>query len=266
MAQDFSEQVKQEVLKTLARDDVKNGPKMNHGLQLLARYRAREIGAALYSSGGAMVRSGPFCGMILLNRYSEGNVAPKLLGSYEQELHPVIERCIETPYDCVVNIGCGDGYYAVGMARRMADCEVLAYDLREDRQELTRDTAEENGVRDRISIGGECGATELSALAGKHVLIICDIEGGERELLDPEAIPALKGFDIIVELHEVMNKELPEEILSRFSESHEIERLGHQERNPNAFEEILKASQLDQWLALWEGRQGPTPWAFMRAR
>ena len=29
MAQDFSEQLKQEVL---ARDDVKNGPKMNHSL------------------------------------------------------------------------------------------------------------------------------------------------------------------------------------------------------------------------------------------
>jgi len=263
MAQDFSEQLKQEVL---ARDDVKNGPKMNHSLQQLARHRAREISAALYNTGGAMVRSRPFRGMILLNRYSERNVAPKLLGSYEQELHPIIERCIETPYDCVKNIGCGDGYYAIRMARRMTNCEITAYELREDRQELTRDTAVENGVRDRISIAGEYGAEELSALAGKYVLIICDIEGGKRELLDPEAILALKGFDIIVELQEVMDRVLPEETLARFSESHDIERLGHQERNPNAFEELQKASQLDQWLALWEGRQGPTPWAFMRGR
>ena len=71
--------------------------------------------------------------MILLNRYSERNVAPKLLGSYEQELQPIIERCVEAPYDCVKNIGCGDGYYAIGMARRMTSREITAYDLRTGR-------------------------------------------------------------------------------------------------------------------------------------
>ena len=34
-----------------------------------------------------MVRSGLFKDMSLLNQTSEGNVVPKLLGCYEQELH-----------------------------------------------------------------------------------------------------------------------------------------------------------------------------------
>ncbi len=265
MAQDLSERVMQDLLRILA-SDAKNSVKMNHGLNLLARYRAREIGASLYSHGGAEVRSGPFQGMVIHNKTSEGNVAPKILGSYERELHEIIERCIATPYENVVNIGCGDGFYAVGFARRMPESEVRAYDINEERRAYCKAMAEENGVGERIIIGGECGSDELSALAGRRVLVVCDIEGGERELLDPLQIPALTDFDILVELHEVMDKALPDEIIARFGESHDIERIDHQERNPNAFEELEKISQLDQWLAVWEGRQGPTPWAFMRAK
>ena len=266
MAQDIGEQVMQKLLQTLSREGVKNGAKINYGLNLLARYRAREIGGALYGKGGALVRSGPFQGMTLLNRTSEGNVAPKLLGCYEQELHDVIERCIETPYEYVVNVGCGDGYYAVGLARRMPNSEIKAYDLHKGRRALCRDAAKKNGVEERVSIGSECGAEELTALAGRRVLVVCDIEGGERELLDPERIPALKGFDILVELHENLDKALPENIIARFAETHQIERFQHQGRDTNAFEELEKISQFDQFLALWEGRQGPTPWSFMRAK
>ena len=91
--------------------------------------------------------------MTLHKTVSEENVAPKLLGCYEQELHQVIERCIKTPYECVVNVGCGDGYYAVGLARRMPNAEIKAYDLHEGRRALCKSAAEENGVGGRVSVG-----------------------------------------------------------------------------------------------------------------
>lgn len=40
--------------------------------------------------------------------------------------------------------------------------------------------------------------------AGHRVLVFCDIEGAERDLLDPVAEPALAGMDIIVESHECL--------------------------------------------------------------
>lgn len=83
MPKDMGEQVMQELLRILSREGIKNGAKINYGLNLLARYRAREFGAALYSKGSAHVRTGPFRGMTLLNRASEGNIVPKLLGCYE---------------------------------------------------------------------------------------------------------------------------------------------------------------------------------------
>lgn len=142
----------------------------------------------------------------------------------------MVERCIETAYDCVVNIGCGDGYYAVGLARRMPNSEIKVYDLHEGRRGLCEKSAAENGVSERVTIGAECGAPELTALAGRRALVICDIEGGERELLDPKRAPALMGFDILVELHENIDKALPEEVISRFAESYEIQRFQHRGR------------------------------------
>ena len=58
MAKDIGEQAMQELLRALSRDGVKNSAKMNYGLNLLARYRAREFGGALYGKGGPLVRTG----------------------------------------------------------------------------------------------------------------------------------------------------------------------------------------------------------------
>lgn len=251
MAQDFGERVMNKLMRILARDGVNNGAKMNQALNLLARYRAREVWCcALYRRRRAgALRAVPGHGVH--NRTSEGNIAPKLLGCYEQELHDVIERCVEAPYETIVNIGCGDGFYAVGFARRMPQVEIKAYDLNADRQEFCRAMAQKNDVGDRIFIGGQCGAAELNALQGHRVLVVCDIEGGERELLDPERISARREFDILVELHEELDAALPEEVLTRFSESDDIERIAHQGRDPYVFKELSKARQLDQSLAIW---------------
>jgi hypothetical protein len=40
-------------------------------------------------------------------------------GCYEHELHGEIEQLVTRGFDAVLNIGCGEGYYAIGLARRM---------------------------------------------------------------------------------------------------------------------------------------------------
>src|SRR5688500_985732 len=72
---------------------------------------------------GLSVRRGPFHGMT----YPESAVGlaeqlvPKLLGSYECELHGALEQVIQGDYEQVVDIGAADGYYAVGLARALPD-------------------------------------------------------------------------------------------------------------------------------------------------
>ena len=86
-----------------------------------ARRRA-EITNVLFNTQKGNVLSGPFAGMAMLpeSSWGDGDLAPKLLGCYEAELHPAIAKAISRKPKNIVNIGCAEGYYAVGMARAAA--------------------------------------------------------------------------------------------------------------------------------------------------
>ncbi len=71
---------------------------------------------------GFTIFSGPFAGMAYVARAVGSAVVPKLVGSYEQELHGVLADIAQTPYMVVVDVGCAEGYYAVGLAARAGVC------------------------------------------------------------------------------------------------------------------------------------------------
>lgn len=71
----------------------------------------------LWELCGGVILSGPFKGL-MYPRESVGSAwAPKLLGTYESELSPTIERIVSGGYRSVVDIGAAEGYYAVGLAK-----------------------------------------------------------------------------------------------------------------------------------------------------
>jgi hypothetical protein len=79
------------------------------------------VARALAPSLGDGVWCGPFAGKVYTKTIAEGFVVTKLLGCYEQELHPVIEAAIGEAaigrvYDTIVNIRGAEGYYAIDLA------------------------------------------------------------------------------------------------------------------------------------------------------
>ena len=94
-------------------------------------------------------------------------------------------------------------------------------------------------------------------------MIFCDIEGAEDALLDPEKFPALRNMDIIVELHECFQPVISNKICARFVASHEITMVPHTGRNVDLPDVFQNLGDLDQLLAVWEWRTGPTPWAVL---
>src|SRR5947209_15685441 len=77
---------------------------------------------------GLVVQNGPFTGMQYVERSIGSSLMPKLLGSYEANLQPVIEEIIRRAPATIVNVGCGEGYYAVGLARRLPHARVYAFE------------------------------------------------------------------------------------------------------------------------------------------
>jgi hypothetical protein len=183
----------------------------------------------------------------------------KLVGSYERELHPVIELLASQQFQTIVNVGCADGYYAVGMALRCPGATVRAYEILEEQQASCRATAEANGVGDRILVDGECTAADLAAL-DREALVIMDCEGAEDTLLSSPMLAT-----VLVELHDWEDKTLPARVLARYTNSHDVELIHSEPRATVDFPQLSFLSPADHELALFE-RYTPMEWAVIRPK
>lgn len=227
-----------------------------------AEYRAKQ---ALVRAYGKRILSGPFNGM----KYGDDVVCSaylaKLVGSYEEELHGVIAAAIARSYSRVIDIGCAEGYYAIGFALRLPGARVYAFDTDPEAQRYCQNLARLNGVAGRVLVAGYCGVAELQALCGRDALVVCDCEGYEDELLDPALAPALQNTDIIVELHEFLKPALTKRLLERFQKSHSVTLINSAPRDPAAYPILKVVAAEDRPWAVREGRSAAMQWAFMQA-
>ena len=143
---------------------------------------------------GLTVRAGPFAGMVY-PEFAVGRgelVVAQLLGAYERELQPAIERVVAAAPEQIVDVGASDGYYAVGLALRCPRSSVHAFELNPFPAEVCRRLAEVNGVAGRVQLRGECRREDLAALEDRPSFVLSDCEGGEDVLMDPDAVPLLR--------------------------------------------------------------------------
>ena len=231
--------------------------------------RQHEITSGVYEAAKGVVQGGPFRGMRLLRKSSwgAGEISPKLLGCYEAELHPHMAEVIATSFPLVINVGCAEGYYAVGLARRMPACRVIAYDVSEAAQDVCREAAAANGVAGRLEVRGLCTPqTLVEDLAGNEsAFLLVDCEGGELGLLDPALAPGLARCNILVECHDFLNRMITPSLLSRFAATHTVERIDEGARNPN-HPMLHRTPSLDRWLAVCEFRPERMHWLMFRAK
>jgi hypothetical protein len=258
----------QDILKEQLNRDSLNNTDLNNLLRLLAKHRSGLIQSTILQHQGTRVMEGPLAGLDFLPHSAEGCHVPKILGTYEQPLHQTINEIIATGYQTILNIGCAEGYYAVGLARKMPQTQFFAFDINENAQKVCAELALKNNVRQRINIAGVFDIADFAKYDNQNVLVFCDIEGAEQELLNPDRAPALRNFDIILEAHECFIPGLMKSLYNRFSSSHDISVIldnGMRQLNktPNWFYTL---ANLDQLLAVWEWRTGPTPWMVLKSK
>jgi hypothetical protein len=219
--------------------------------------------AAYVERNGLVVQGGPFPGM----RYPpELAQVPKLTGAYELELHDAIAEWIATPPQIVVDVGCSEGYYAVGLARALPDAQVHAYDIDDRSRELCSGLALLNGVADRVDVRRECGLEELRALPAHGVALFMDCEGCESALLRPDLVAPMAGWRIIVELHDFIRPGLDDEVIARFSDSHEVEVIDERPRGDLDLEPLRFLTSRERATALNEFRPQRMRWAHLHPR
>ena len=168
------------------------------------------------------VFKGPFAGMRYIQFAHGSPYIPKLLGIYERELLPQVEALIARRPRLVIDIGAAEGYYAVGLALRLPEARIIAFEMEPRSRKMLLDMAILNNVKDRIVVRGQCKLPDLTAALGDGIqaVVICDVEGYEGVLLDPTMVPALRNAAILVELHDFVIPEIAEVLNQRFAGSH----------------------------------------------
>ncbi len=216
-----------------------------------------------------VIKAGPFKGVRFGGESVWGGIAPYLVGSYECELHETIEALVAKGYRTVIDIGCAEGYYAIGLAVRLEEAEVFAFDIDPRARSVCSATAAANGVASRVHVRGACDTHTLEAVVQPGALVVVDCEGAELELLRPDLVPGLCEADLVVELHDFVDPSISGEIIKRFSPTHDIHLIDVTSRDPRQFSALQDQPPWVQFLALFEGRPTephPMQWAVMQSR
>ena len=223
----------------------------------LIEYHLRRISIYLIRVFGPTVQSGPFKGMSLVPEAPSSVLSPKILGTYELEILAAIQT--RERYDRLVNIGSGEGYFAVGCLLADTDLTTIAFDTLAKARDLTSKLAVLNKTSDRLEVRAACDSATLMGLARPGSLFLIDIEGGERELFQSVPAESLAAADFLIETHWVNSQSTCEFLIDYFSRTHEVEIIPQQARDPSMFPELMELDQIDRILALWEAR-GSDPW------
>lgn len=216
-----------------------------------------------------IVKRGPFAGLRYPQAYSHGStLAPKILGVYEAELQPTMQRLLRKDYRLIFDVGGAEGYYAIGCAMRWPAARVVAYELLREARDAIAEMAAANGVGDRLTIAAECLPADLY---GRRGLVICDIEGCEAELLThPNAEAAFAASDFIIETHDQFRPGVTAALREQFTKTHEITTVDAvpDDQRPAHWSvpELRGLSKARQARIIGERRGGPMQWLVCESR
>jgi len=115
-----------------------------------------------------IVLGGRFAGM-QYDDFGHGSpLIPKVFGTYEAELHSWILESFDRRHDCFINVGCAEGYYAVGFARAIPEIAIYAFDTDGATDSMVLRLATLNKIQSRVKKGRHCSPQEINEIIDLH--------------------------------------------------------------------------------------------------
>jgi hypothetical protein len=238
---------------------------MSNQLNQLLEARRKQILNYVYNECNGMVKYGPFVGMKILPNYAwgDGDTGGKLLGIYETELYEEIEQVIKGDHDLIINYGCAEGFYGIGMAMRLPNTKIVLFDINQKSLDIAKENAAANKITN-IEYSIDCNHASLEKLlyTAKNPFVLMDCEGAEDIMLDLNKIPSLVKTKLIVELHDFIYPGITERLVNKFNDSHELDAVPQGTRDLH-IEPLLSISDLDKLIIYNENRPSTMTWAIM---
>jgi hypothetical protein len=162
------------------------------------------------------VLHGPFKGLLYPYPHPYGNnMYNKIYGTYEKEIQDLIELAINNKYDNIINIGCGEGYYAVGLALKCPDSKIFAYEIAPEVKSMCEEMSLLNKVSN-ITIKDIFNILDINFKSETNNLVICDCEGCELSIFNDYNIMKMLNFDFIIETHDFSHPNATNILINKF--------------------------------------------------
>lgn len=218
--------------------------------------------------GDPIVKNGNFKGLIYPSYTSFcSTIFPKIIGSYELELNEIIKKQCATNYSEIIDVGCAEGYYAIGFARNIPTATVYAYDTNEFARAFCSEMAELNKVNN-VKVESFCSEETLKnfVFTGKG-LIISDCEAYEKYLFTKNNISNLLNCDILIETHDFIDPNISGNLIALFSDTHHVEVIGSVDDTIKSrtyhYQEVQNLDIITKRKMFAEGRPGLMEWLLM---
>lgn len=241
---------------------------MSNDLNKLIEQRRSVILNWLYQQTNGTVLYGPFQGMKIAPNFcwGDGDTGGKLLGIYENELFGALEEVVASKPDVIVNYGCAEGYYGVGLAMMLPETKVVFVDIEEKALTVSKENAQLNSIENAEYIkGGDQTLLESLLSSAKNPFLLMDCEGAEDYLLDLDTVPSLARTTILVEVHEFMSQGMTDRLVYKFNETHDLEGIVQGSKNYHV-EPLTLLGDLDKAIINNENRPNTMNWIFMRVK
>jgi hypothetical protein len=245
--------------------------KFKYGLFLLNTGRKKIKNYILYNYfSDFVVKKGPFSSMRLVDfNFSIDSILPKVSGFYEFEIHRIINRIIEKKHSHIINIGCAEGYYLVGFALKISDCQLIGFDSDVGNQELCRQNSALNSVSEKIQIYGHADESSILKLkVYQNMLFFSDCEGAELDIFTERVIKKFRNSDFLIETHDCYRLGLTNELKMRFESTHDIQTIDFitNDRRVAISSISLPLSRLEKFFLLEERREKDNGWIYCEAK
>jgi hypothetical protein len=157
----------------------------------------------IWHQGEGCILAGPFKGMRYLPIALHSLLLPKLLGTYEAELSPLLEELLPQ-LNFFIDVGCAEGYYVAGMAYRRPQLRSIGVDIDSRVQRCLKELTGLNNLYGRVGFTSSTAmALAMEGVTGQG-LVIVDVDGSEAEVLTAlqqhlAASDQIESLDLILE-------------------------------------------------------------------
>jgi hypothetical protein len=236
-----------------------------HNYKHWCEQRRKELTELVCERTEHEVVHGIFEGMYILPKWhwGDGDHVNKLLGLYENELYSAAQKEIDKNPKQVINLGCAEGYWGVGLCMKTVVPTVMI-DIVQAALDIAQENARLNGVENLCTFTTDGSVVNLRRLLQDepNTFMFIDCEGYEAEFLKLEAVPELKTVSMIVEIHDDEYRPgLTQTLVDRFSASHDVEIISQGAKNPYIYP-IHDLGDHDKMLLCIEGRPRTMSWLY----